>query len=346
MSYMVLLNNVLNDLANNIVNIQFWLGSASLLYNIIGVIIYVIIVSIIFSIFGYTVGWLERKLIARAQYRHGPTYVGMWGILQNMADLIKLLAKSDINLKNADRLFAAISIPLLLALSVFIVLLLPYSPALQATNLGFGLLIVFAIIAFFPILLFNAGFSTGNKFANISAQRSVLILLGYEIPILLVVASVALLANGYSLQGIIAAQSNSYFALLMPIGLLVFFIAMLAEFERPPFDLREADSELIAGWLTDISAPYYALALFIDYARMFLGSVLIAILFFGGWLGPSFIPPIVWIVAKAFIISVFVIMVRATTFRMRIDRILRFGWWWLVPLSLINLIITYIVFVG
>lgn len=340
------MDNIAADLGKNIVNIPFWLHSASLLYNIIGIIIYVVIVSIIFSIFGYMVGWLERKLIARAQYRHGPTYVGMWGILQNMADLIKLLAKSDVVLDNADRFIFIISIPLILALSVFLVLLLPYSPVLQATNLGFGLLMIFTVIAFFPILLFSAGFSSANKFANISAQRSVLILLGYELPMLLVVASVALLANGYNLQSIIAMQSNSYFALLMPIGLFVFFVAMLAEFERPPFDLREADSELIAGWLTDISAPYYALTLFIDYARMFLGSVLIAILFFGGWLGPPLLPPLFWLIAKAFIISIFIIMVRATTFRMRIDRILRFGWWWLIPLSLINLIITYIIFVG
>lgn len=326
-------------------SLRFWLGSPNILYNIAGIIAYIILVSIIFSVFGYVMGWLERKLIARAQNRHGPTYVGMWGILQNMADLIKLLSKRDVIPVRADRLLFAVSLPLLLALSVFIILLLPYSPALQATSLGFGMLIVFAIIAFLPLLLFTAGFSSGNKFAGISAQRSVLILLSYELPTLLVVAAVGLMANGYNLQSIVGGQSV-YYALLMPIGLAVFFIAMLAEFERPPFDLREADSELIAGWLTDVSAPYYALALFLDYARMFLGSILIAILFFGGWLGPAPLPPLFWLIAKAFIIAVFVIMIRATAFRMRADRVLRFGWAWLIPLALINLIITYIVFVG
>ncbi|MDE1768744.1 MAG: NADH-quinone oxidoreductase subunit H, partial [Candidatus Micrarchaeota archaeon] len=238
------------------------------------------------------------------------------------------------------------SVPIILALSVFIILILPYSPSLQATNLGFGLIIAFTIISFLPLLMFTSGFATGNKFADISAQRSVLILISYEVPTLIVVAGIAMLSGSYSFQGIIQAQaSNFYFAALMPIGLIIFFITMLAEFERPPFDLREADNELIAGWLTDYSSPYYALSLFIDYARMFLGSVLIAILFFGGWLGPI-LPPIVWLLLKAFIISLFIIMIRATAFRMRIDRILRLGWLWLVPLSLINLIITYIVFVG
>lgn len=337
---------LLDDIVNNIVNIQFWLSSTSLLYNVIGIVIYIILVMIIFSIFGYTVGWLERKLIARAQYRHGPTYVGLWGILQNLADLIKLLAKQDISLKNADQLLFTVSLPLLLAITIFIILLLPYSPDLQATSLGFGLLIIFTIISFLPILLFTSGFSTGNKFADISAQRSVLMLMSYELPTLLVIAAIALISNSYNIQAIVQFQSSNYLVVLMPIGFVIFFITMLAEFERPPFDLREADNELIAGWLTDYSSPYYALSLFLDYARMFLGSVLMAILFFGGWLGPAPVPPIFWLVIKAFIISMFIIMVRATAFRMRIDRVLRLGWVWLIPLSLINLVITYIVFIG
>ncbi len=328
------------------VDIASWLNSPNLLFNIVGIIIYAIIVFIIFSIFGYMVGWLERKLIARAQMRHGPTYVGPWGILQNLADLIKLLSKQDVSLDNADQLLYTFSLPLLLAASIFIVMLLPYSPDLQATNLGLGLLIVFTLIAFMPLLLFTAGFATGNKFADIAAQRSVLILISYELPTLIVVAAIALLNGSYSIQQIILSQSSNYYVVLMPIGFIVLFITMLAEFERPPFDLKEADNELIAGWLTDYSSPYYALSLFLDYSRMFLGSIIIAILFFGGWLGPSFLPPLFWMVAKAFVISIFIIMVRATTFRMRIDRILRLGWVWLIPLSLINLIITYILFVG
>lgn len=334
-----------DDLANNLINIQFWLSSPDPVYNIVGIILYMLIISIVFSIFGYMLGWLERKLMARVQMRHGPTYVGMWGLLQNLADLIKLLAKQDISLDSADKLLFMISLPLLLALSIFIILLLPYSPNLQATSFGFGLLMVFTIIAFFPILMFTSGFATGNKFADVSAQRSVLILLSYELPTLVVVGAVGMMSNSYNLQSIVSAQSSLYYAALMPVGFIIFFITMLAELERPPFDLREADNELVAGWLTDYSSPYYALALFLDYAKMFLGSIIIAILFFGGWLGPV-LPPFFWLMLKAFIISLFIIMIRATAFRIRIDRILRLGWIWLLPLSLINLIIYYIVFVG
>ena len=134
------------------------MSSTNIVHNLVGIIIYIIVVFITFSIFGYMVGWLERKVIARAQFRHGPTYVGMWGLLQNLADLIKLLAKEDVVPEKADRILFAVSLPLLLALSVFIMLLLPYSPSLQATSLGFGLLIVFTIISFMPLLLFTAAF--------------------------------------------------------------------------------------------------------------------------------------------------------------------------------------------
>ncbi|MDE1861058.1 MAG: NADH-quinone oxidoreductase subunit H [Candidatus Micrarchaeota archaeon] len=323
------------------------LASPSLLYNVIGLVIYAVVVAIIFSLFSYVMGWLERKIIAKAQYRHGPTYVGKWGIFQNLADLVKLLSKEEIELDNADRLLFMAGIPLLVAAAIFTIFLLPLSPTMQATNLSFGILLVFVIIAFTPILLFIAAFSSGNKFADISAQRSVLILFSYEIPMILVIAAIALLAKGYNIQDIVGAQSPYYFAVLMPLGLVIMFIGMLAELERHPFDLREADSELIAGWLTDVSAPYYALALFLDYARVFMGSVLMAILFFGGWLGPPMIPlpGLFWLILKAFLIGIFIIFIRATAFRMRIDRVLRFGWSWLVPLSIINLIITYIIFV-
>ena len=130
----------------------------------------------------------------------------------------------------------------------------------------------------------------------------------------------------------------------MPIGFVVFFIAMLAELERPPFDLREADSELIAGWLVDVGAPYYAVALFVDYTRMFLGSLLISLLFLGGWLGP-YLPGLVWLLIKAFAVATVIVIIRATTVRMRLDRLMRFGWFWLLPLAVLNIILTFMLFV-
>ncbi len=325
--------------------LQAAITSANILLSLAGIIVYAILVSILIFVFAYLFGWFERKLIAKAQYRHGPTYVGKYGLLQNMADLVKLMAKEVIVPANANRFLISIAPQLLVALNIFIIFLLPLSPSLQASNLGLGLLVVFVVLGFTPILIFLIGFSSGNKFADISAQRSVLMLISYEMPMIMVIAAVALLTGSYSISALIAAQSRWDFAFLMPIGFLIFLVAMLAELERPPFDLREADSELIAGWLTDMSAPYYALSLLLDYSRMFLGSLLIAIIFFGGWLGPSILPPTAWLLIKAFAIAFFITLVRITTVRMRIDKILRLGWVWLMPLALINLIITYLLLV-
>ncbi len=322
------------------------LTSSNIAYNLLALVIYAIIIFLILAVFGYMFGWIERKLIAKAQYRHGPTYVGKYGILQNFADLVKLFSKASLDLDNADSILYSTALPILISLTIFTVMLLPIFPSIQATNIGFGLLLVFVVIAFMPIAIFLSGYASGNKFADISAQRSILMLLSYEIPLMLVIAAIGLISKGYNLQNIIAMQSNAYYILLMPIGFAVFFIAMLAEIERPPFDLMEADSELIAGWITDMSPAYYALVLFLDYSKVFMSSLLISILFLGGWLGPAPIPGVVWLLIKAIIIALIAVIIRATTFRMRIDRILRMGWLILIPLSLINLIITYIMFVG
>ncbi len=325
---------------------QAWLNSGNLLLSAIAVLIYAIGVMIVIAIFSYMFGWAERKIIAKIQHRHGPTYVGKYGILQNLADLIKLLSKENIVPSNANLRLMQLSVIFILSASTFLVLILPFAHSLQVANFGTGLLIVFVFISFMPLAVFVGGVSSGNKFGHISAQRSVLMLLSYELPMVLVVAAAAMLSGSFNIQQVVLTQaSRGYFALLMPIGFVIFFIAMLAEFERPPFDIREADSELISGWLTDFSSPYYALVLFIDYTRMFLGSLLVAIIFLGGWSGPV-LPGPVWLIFKATLVALFTIIIRATTVRMRIDRMLRLGWMWLLPLSLINLILTYIIFVA
>ncbi len=313
---------------------------------LIALIIFAIVLSIIFSVFAYVFGWFERKLMARAQSRHGPTYVGKWGILQNLADLVKLIAKENIIPDNADKILFQTAIPALLALFVFMLAFIPLTDGFIGMHTGVSLLVVFMFLSLTPLIVFIAGWSSGNKFSSIAAQRSVVMMLSYEIPIVLVIAAIAMMTSSYSFQAIVNAQSSYWYIMLMPLGFVVFFIALLGELDRPPFDLREADSELIAGWLTDVSAPYYGLVLFLDYLRMFVGALLISLLFLGGWLGPSFLPEFAWLMIKVVAISVFVIFIRATTVRMRIDRLLRLGWLYLMPLSVVNLLITFVLFIG
>ncbi|MEM0086717.1 MAG: complex I subunit 1 family protein [Candidatus Micrarchaeaceae archaeon] len=320
------------------------ISSSSLATEIISLVLYFIAIFIVIAVFDYTFGWVERKVVAKTQSRHGPTYVGKFGILQNLADVLKLFSKEHIQPDSADRILFPVSIPIVLSLLIFLVAIIPFSQGVAASSISLGVLLVFVVISFMPVFIFLAGFSSGNKFGAISAQRSILVLIAYEMPMLLAIASVILLANSYNFQTIVSMQSSGYFFIFAPISLFVFFVAMLAEFERPPFDVREADSELIAGWLTDVSSPYYGFGLFVDYTRMLLGSMLIAIFFFGGWLGPL-LPGIVWLFIKVFIIALFVILIRVATARMRIDRILRLGWMWLSPLAIINIAAIFLLLV-
>ncbi len=317
----------------------------SVLSLLLGLVVFAILLSIIFSIFAYLFGWFERKLMARAQSRHGPTYVGKWGILQNLADLVKLIAKENIIPDSSDKTLFRASIPALLAVTVLTLVFIPFTGSFVGISTGVSLILIFMLLSLTPLLVFLAGWTSGNKFGSIAAQRSVVMMLSYEIPLVLVVAAIALLSSSFNMLDIVNAQSSYWFVLLMPLGFVVFFIALLGELERPPFDFREADSELIAGWLTDVSAPYYGLVLFLDYVRMFVGSLLVAILFFGGWLGPSIIPDFVWLMIKVVIIATVIIFIRATTVRMKIDRLLRLGWLYLMPLSVVNLLITFAIFV-
>ncbi len=317
---------------------------ANVLSFLISFVIFAVILLILITLFVYLFGWGERKIMGHMQSRHGPTYTGPFGILQNMADVVKLLLKEKISPSNADKPLFGLVLPTIYALFILAFAFIPITSSFIGINTTIGLIAVFLILSFMPLMLFLAGWTSGNKFASISAQRSVIMLVSYEIPLILVIASVAIAAHSFSFINIVNSQSHIWYALVLPIGFVLFFIIMLAELERPPFDIREADNELIAGWLTDVPAPYYGLALFLDYTRMFVGTLLIAILFLGGWNGPV-LPQFAWIMIKVIILTVFIIIIRATTVRMTIRRLLRIGWLYLLPLSVINLLASYLIFV-
>ncbi|MGC8567718.1 MAG: complex I subunit 1/NuoH family protein [Candidatus Micrarchaeia archaeon] len=311
---------------------------------LLSLVVFAILVSIILIGFAVVAGWLERKIMARIQARHGPTYLGKFGILQNLADVVKLLSKEDIKFDYADPIYPFV-LPFIFAIFVIGIVIIPFTPSFVGMYSSLALLLVFVVLSFSPLLIFVAAWASGNKFSSISAQRSIGVMASYEIPLMLVIVSVGLLANSYNFSSIVNSQVSMWFVALMPIGFFVFFVTMLAELERPPFDVKEADNELVAGWLTDLSPKYYALALMLDYTRLLFGSMLIAILFFGGWLGPNFLPPYAWMLAKVFIIVVVIIGIRAMLNRMRIERILHLGWNVMLPLAVINLLATFIFFI-
>ncbi|MGC8651756.1 MAG: complex I subunit 1/NuoH family protein [Candidatus Micrarchaeia archaeon] len=308
-------------------------------------IVFAVALAILIIAFAYMFGWLERKIIARAQARHGPTYLGPFGFLQNFADVIKLFSKENIVPEGADNPIFGSVLPVMFAVFVLMLTFIPFTSGFVGIGTSLGLLAVFVLLSFSPLLLFLAAWASGNKFSSISAQRAVTVVVSYEVPLLLSVVAIVLLANSFSLTSIVAAQQSYWFVIMMPLGFIVFFIVMLADLERTPFDMTEADSELIAGWLNDYGANYYGIALFLDYTRMFVGTLLITVLFFGGWLGFGAVPPIITLLIKVVIFTIFIMFIRASLVRMKINRILRTGWLYLMPIAVINLLITFVLFI-
>ncbi len=331
-------------IAGSIISSRLGINPGANIPVLIGIIIFFIILSILFSAASYIYGWIERKFIGRAQSRHGPTYLGPFGFLQNFADLLKLATKEWFIPDNADRLIFPFMLPIAIAIFVLVLVFLPFSPGFIGINTPLGLFAVFVLLSFSPLLFFLAGWSSGNKFSSISAQRSVVLMASYEVPLFIIVVSVAMLAGGYGIVSIVSAQSARWFAISMPLAFVLFLVVMVAELERQPFDLREADSELIAGWLTDVNAPFYALFLLLDYMRLFVGSLIITLLFLGGWY-PVIFAPFVTLVIKVTLVSFLIMLARVTFVRMRIDQAIRLGWMYITPLALLSMLVTFIIFV-
>jgi NADH-quinone oxidoreductase subunit H len=319
--------------------------SFSTLPLLLSLVVFAIIMTVLLALFGFILAWTGRKVVARSQSRHGPTYVGKYGMLQNAADFFKLISKENIMPDSADKpLFQAI-LPMLTALFIVMLAFIPMNGAFVGIDTTLGMLAIFVVLSFSPLLLFLAGWTSGNKYASVSAHRSIVMLTSYEVPLVLVVVAVAALANSFSMSTIVGMQQHLWFALLMPIGFIVFFIVLLVELEKPPFDLMDANSELIAGWLTDMPAPYYGLALLLDYTRLFVGALLVSELFLGGWNSIGTVPQFVVLIAKVVVVALLVIVIRATTVRMKINRVLRLSWLYLTPLAVANLLITFVLFV-
>ena len=329
-----------------------------------------IVIAIVFVLVNVIIFiYLERKIWARSMQRMGPTYVGKWGSLQLVADLIKLIAKEIIIPSKANRI-AFLLLPILVAIvSLMIAIILPYDYVVFKTLLIFmplfpsitflnnfivsnsftaGLFIIYVILGLNPILILLAGWVSNNKYTVVGGFRAAAQLLSFEIPLLIVVASVIILTNTLDLYKIVEFQQKVWLIELAPLAFVLFIIVSLAEGERTPFDIPDAESEIIAGWNTEYSAIPFGLLLMGMYARAFYSATLVAILFFGGWLGPElpgFLEPFsgpFWLMVKTYFFVILFIIIRAAFPRFRIDQLLSLNWAKLLPLSIVNLILVVI----
>ena len=283
--------------------------------------------------------WLERRLLALWQDRYGPNRVGPFGLMQVAADMIKIFFKEDWIPPFADR-WVFIAAPAVIVATVLLSMaMLPIAPGIIVSDLNIGLLFILAMSSLGVYSVVLAGWSSDNKYALIGAFRAAAQMLSYEVFMGLSLMGVVLLAGSFDLVQIVNAQRGLWFVIPQFLGFLLFFIAGLAETRRLPFDLPEAESELVAGYHSEYSGMKFGMFFVGEYLGITLISALISVLFFGGWLGPV-LPPIVWFFIKTIFFLCCFILLRAALPRPRFDQLMDWGWQVMLPLALLNLLVT------
>ncbi len=292
--------------------------------------------------------WVERKVIGDIQVRLGPMRVGPHGLLQPIADGLKLLFKEDIIPQAADRTLyilapAVALIPAFISFAVIPfgdqVRLFGQTIDLVITDVNIGLLYVFGVASLGVYGIVLGGWASNNKYALLGGLRSSAQMISYELSLGLSVIGVVMLSQSLSLVEIVGAQARTWFIILQPIGFLIFLICAVAETNRAPFDLPEAETELVAGFHVEYSSMKFAMYFMAEYANMITVAAMTTTLFLGGWRGP-WLPPVVWFLVKLYLVIFLFIWLRGTLPRFRYDQLMRFGWKVLLPIALANIVVT------
>ncbi len=290
--------------------------------------------------------WLERKVIGDIQVRFGPSRVGPFGLLQPIADGIKLMFKEDVVPANADRVIFILAPALSFVPALIVFAVIPFGPSFVITDVNVGLLYVFAVASLGVYGSVLAGWASNSKYSLLGGLRSSAQMVSYELGLGLSVLGVVMMTGSLSLVDIVEAQKGTWLGILprwniFPqfLGFVIFLISSNAELNRAPFDLPEAETELVAGFHTEYSSMKFALFFMAEYANMIGAAALATTLFLGGWRGPL-LPPVIWFLLKVFAFIFLFIWVRATLPRFRYDQLMGFGWKVLLPLALANVMFT------
>ncbi len=283
--------------------------------------------------------WMERKVSAHIMLRPGPMEVGWHGSVQTICDAVKLMAKELITPEEVDRPVYYLA-PVVVFLPVLLTfLVIPFSQSLIIKDLNVGIVLILAFSTLTVLAILMAGWSSNNKYSVFGAIRSVAQNIAYEIPLLVTVMSILLMVGSFKLTDIVAAQGRYWFILVQPLAFILYIICATAETNRTPFDLPEAESELVAGFHTEYSGMRFALFFLAEYTNMFIVSAVATVLFLGGWRGPI-LPGVVWFLLKVYALIFLIMWFRWTFPRVRFDQLVTFAWKILIPLSFANLLIT------
>ncbi|SMO67156.1 NADH-quinone oxidoreductase subunit NuoH [Melghirimyces algeriensis] len=302
-------------------------------------------VGLLFIVLGFVTFAIlfERKVIGWMQARIGPNRVGPWGMLQTVADILKLLIKEDTIPSKADHPLFKWAPVIAFVPSFAVLAVIPFTDQWVFADLGVGLLYYIAVSSITTIGMLAGGWASNNKYALLGALRSVAQMISYEIPLIMSVVGVILSAQTLNLTKIVEAQEDLWFIVPQFLGFIVFFIASLAELNRTPFDLPEAESELVAGYHVEYSGFRFAFFMLAEYVYVFAMASLTTVLFLGGWkpvFGLDLVPPILWFSLKFLLVVFSLFWIRATLPRIRMDQLMQLGWKLLLPLALLNIFLS------
>ena len=284
--------------------------------------------------------WVERRLLSFWQERLGPNRVGPFGLLQVVADMIKIFTKEDWVPPFADRVSFVIAPAIIMTVILLSFAVIPFAPSIGVIDSNIGVLFILAMASLGAYSVMLGGLSSDNKYALLGSLRAAAQMVSYEVFMGISLLGVVALSGSFNLRTIVEAQEGMWFVVPQFVGFVIFLIAGVAESHRLPFDIPEAEQEICAGYHTEYSGMKFGMFFVGEYLGLVLVSSLITVLFFGGWMGPGFLPPIVWFALKSGVFIAFFILLRAAIPRPRYDQLMSYGWLFLLPLSLINLLVT------
>ena len=321
-----------------------WITNADLITGL-GVVIFAALLLAASMVNTIVLIWWERKLLGRFMDRRGAMHVGYAGLLQNFADGFKLFRKTTVRPRDADALGFFTGPTAYMVTSMILFGILPISSGWNSGLLPLSLLLALAVFSFAPLFIFVSAWSSNNKYSLMGGMRSAAQMIAYEVPLLLAVVAVVIVSGSFDLSTIVYEQRNYWFWGPLVVALVVFVAGMLAEMERIPFDLPEAEAELVEGWNTEYGGMLFAFFMLADYLRALVGSILVVLLFLGGWTLPTWVPAaatsfplagIVWFMVKTYLVFGLFVWIRASLPRVRTDQLLRVGWHRMIPLSLLS----------
>jgi NADH-quinone oxidoreductase subunit H len=284
--------------------------------------------------------WVERRMLALWQDRYGPNRAGPFGLFIVLADTLKLLFKEDWIPPFADKAVFVLAPAIVMVTVLLSFVIIPFAPGIMVADLNIGILFFLAMSSMGAYSIILGGWASNNKYSLLGAMRGAAQMISYEVFMGLALMGVVLLTGSFSLRDIIEAQRDWWFVIPQFLGFIIFFIAGVAETHRLPFDIPESESELVAGFHSEYSGMKFGLFFVGEYLGITLISCMVVALYFGGYLGPAFLPPAIWFALKTFVFISLFILLRASLPRPRYDQLMEYGWKILLPLTLVNLLVT------